>query len=137
VSFSRGKSADTSENFAVCSWIQAFLTDKPLSDYRKVAQWQEWAIGRLAAGWDAEQVRQRIRDAWAAWVLGGNVDVEQMPEDLKKAIAEVYQMAHEGMKPAQCAVVYRSLYNQNPDRPWLLNAARDWEAMGESWREGS
>jgi len=133
----RKATSDSASNAEIVGWVQAFLTDKPLSSSKKVLEWQEWSIRRLSEGWDVEDVKQRIRDSWAAWVLGGNVDTDTMPMELQKALAEVYQMANEGSTPRHCAVVYRSLSNQYPDRPWLLNAARDWEAMGDVWREGA
>lgn len=134
MAYSKGKSKDSSGNAEVCGWIQAFLTDKPLSSSRKVLEWQNWAIGRLLAGWDPEMVKDRIRSAWSEWVLGGNVDDKPMPEELRKALAEVYRMADEGSSPAECAVVYRSLAIQYPDRPWIFNYAIDLERMGGTWR---
>lgn len=135
MAFAKSKSSDSSHNAEVCAWIQAFLTDKPLTSSRKVLEWQQWAIAKLSGGWSAEQVKDRIRTAWSEWVLGGNVDTEPMPKDLVAALAETYQMAQDGLSPAQCAVMYRSLYNQYPNRPWLLNAARDLELMGDKWQE--
>ena len=127
---SRSASGD---NASMTAWVSAFLSGKPLSSVRKVNEWQDWAIGRLSAVWNTEAVKQRIRDAWNEWVMAGNVDTKPMPKELKDALNDVYKMADEGATPEACAVVYRSLFRQYPERLWLGDAARAWEDMGRKW----
>lgn len=81
-----------------------------------------------------DAVKKRIRDAWDEWVAGGNVDLKPMPPELQKAVAEVFHMAQDGATPEACAVVYRSLYRQYPERTWLGDWARRWEHMGDKWQ---
>jgi len=116
------------------AWVSAFLSEKTLTSVRKINEWQNWAIIKLASGWEPERVKQRIRDAWAEWVEGGNVDTKPMTHELLEELKMVYQMATEGATPETCAVVYRSLARKHPDRHWLLDAARRWEDMGTTWK---
>jgi len=125
--------SETTDNASMTAWVAAFLSEKPLSSARKINEWQVWAIGRLAAGWTPEAVKKRIRDAWVEWVQAGNLDTEPMTPELMKAVADVFKLAAEGGTPAQCAVVYRSLARQYPNRLWISDAAAKWEAMGERW----
>ena len=129
----RSSANASSDNASVTAWIAAFLSDKPLSSVRKINEWQDWAIRRLSTGWTPEAVKQRIRDAWSEWLVAGNVDTKAMPKEFLVALNDVYKMADEGASPAACAVVYRSLSRQYPDRVWLADAAIAWEDMGEKW----
>jgi hypothetical protein len=131
--FAKSRRTESSDNASVSAWIAAFLSEKPLSSVRKVNEWQDWAIRKLSTGWTPEAVKQRIRDAWSEWVVGGNVDTKPMPKALLEALNDVYKMADEGASPAACAVVYRSLSRQYPERVWLADAAIAWEDMGEKW----
>lgn len=125
--------APSVDNASMTAWVAAFLSEKPLTSVRKVLEWQEWAIAKLASGWTPDAVKKRIRDAWVEWVQAGNVDLEPMPPELLKALNDVYKLADEGGTPAQCAVVYRSLARQYPKRLWLADAAAKWEEMDERW----
>jgi len=127
------KRSETTDNASLTAWIAAFLADKPLSSVDKINEWQDWAIAKVMSGWTPEAAKKRIREAWVEWVNEGNVDMEPMTPELLAAVKDVYNLAYDGGSPAQCAVVYRSLARQFPNRLWIADAASHWEAMNERW----
>lgn len=111
-------------------WISRFLEDKTTP--RKIVQWHNWARGRMEQGWSRIQVEDRIRAAWHTHEL--THDVEPLEPELQLALAGVLEQASAGWTPAQCAVVYRSLYRQHPSRHWLGDWAERWEKAGTDWK---
>jgi hypothetical protein len=89
----------------------------------------------MEAGTPGIQVREEIEKRWNEWVAGGNVDVTPMPPELQRAVSDVFHMAREGKSPAACAVVYRSLAREYPERHWLERWAKIWEGWGDKWQE--
>jgi hypothetical protein len=127
------KASESTDNASLSAWIAYFLADKPLSSVSKINEWKDWAIAKVASGWTQEAVKKRIREAWVEWVNEGNVDMKPMTPELLAALKDVYNLAYDGGSPAQCAVVYRSLARQYPNRMWIEDAALHWEAMNDRW----
>ena len=114
-------------------WIERFLADKPLSSALAVIQWQAWARKKLDDDWTPESIKAHIFEAWRQLSAAMVVDREPMSPALFKAVADVARMADAGYPPAACAVVYRSLAAENPERQWLRDWAEKWEAMADNW----
>ena len=119
---------------SLLGWVSAFLDSKPITSPRRIIEWQHWARKKLDQGWEVDAVKKRIRDSWDEWVARGKVDLKPLEPELQNALGEVFSMAQDGSTPEQCAVVYRSLARQYPERQWLADWARRWELMGEKWR---
>ncbi len=111
-------------------WVQWFFDEK-LSP-RLILKWMSWARGRFEAGWSLDAVKDRIKSSWDHHAR--NLDSQEMDADLKQALTEVHHAAEKGWTPAQCAVVYRSLYRVHPTRHWLAEWAYRWEQAGSDWK---
>lgn len=83
-------------------------------------------------GWTREDVERRIRDSWHTHSL--THDQQELEADLLESLKAVYECAWNGWTPAQCAVVYRSLYRAHPHRHWLEDWAARWEKAGTDWQ---
>ena len=115
-------------------WIEGFLSTKPLTSPRRVVEWQTWAREKLVGGWTPMSVRDHIVGAWKRWVAHGNADTSPLPAALALALKDVYEMAEHGADPKTCAVVYRSLAKEYPQRVWLADAAERME-RAETWAD--
>jgi hypothetical protein len=133
----RGSTAveESGFDFSLDAWISGFLSNKPLTSVRKVTEWRTWARAKLKSGWSSPDVRSHIERAWKTWEMGGNIDTVPMEPELMSAVADVFHMAESGSTPAQCAVVYRSLYREYPTRFWLHDWAERWESAGDDWQK--
>lgn len=130
--------AEITDIRAIHGWISAFLSERPLSDMRKIAQWQAWAALKLAGGWTAHAVKQRIVDAWAehAGLMGISAETLAPDSPLAKALFEGFDETRHRASPAQLAVLYRALALEHPDHAtWLARYAAIFADMGAEWRE--
>ena len=75
---------------------------------------------------DAPARKPYVRPAWQ--------EHEPTPTTpLQQALRDVCGMAMAGKPPKACAVVYRSLAKEYPDRHWLESYAYQWEQLGDSF----
>ena len=56
-----------------------------------------------------------------------------MPKSLHQGVVQAFRMACDGESPKACAVVYRSLAREFPERQWLAAYAAFWEKLADSW----
>lgn len=126
---------------ATHSWTSAYLSARPLSDPRRIAEWQAWATAKLKSGWDATAVRQHIADAWAEHASRFALEATPALEPdspIAHALADCHRRAGLGATPAQTAVVYRSLAREHPNHaPWLARFAAIFADMGDRWNMAS
>jgi hypothetical protein len=137
-SYASSSSVDTNAIRTAHAWISLFLGDKPLSDMRRIAEWQAWATRKLSAGWMVDAIKQSIADAWArhAAEMGMTTANVAPGSPLAEALREAYQAADGGQKPHAIAVFYRSLANEFREHSgWLARFAAIFADMGEQWRE--
>ena len=124
---------------AVHAWISRFLADKPLSDMRKIAEWQAWATARIAESWNAEAVKQHIADRWTEHARA--IGLEPAPptvqpgSDLYRELVACIGRVMAGETPEQTAAVYRSLAREHPEHAhWLARYAAMYADMGPHWQ---
>jgi hypothetical protein len=111
-------------------WISKEFQNKTTP--RKIIEWHNWAFKKLKTGWTPQAVRDHMMRAWHTHTL--THDMEPLQEELRDTLNEVFLAASSGWTPAQCAVVYRSLFRVHPTRHWLVDWAERWEAAGDDWK---
>lgn len=117
--------------------IRSFLNGKQFSRTTIPEEWCWWASKKLGEGWSDDQIMNHIDRRWREH---SSLVIQSPPNDspdLSKALVDVYEMSNSGATPAQCAVVYRSLYRQFPGEHWLQGWSEKWEKDGERWNEAS
>lgn len=60
-------------------------------------------------------------------------EARTMPASLRAGLVAAFEMALTGSSPAECAVLYRSLFREFPSHRWLARWASRWESFGTAW----